>query len=281
MVNKKQYDRIKKVRGRLTDFIDKLHERTTTPETIVELMAQRNYESMEIYELLDKQKVTKIKSLSDIELIMPEFTMDDFRDFGILTSKGEYLLAERWVLPIRDIQGQVIALVGWKPFAGAKKYITTPTVGFSRDTSFFMMDNYKEIMEKHNGVVYVVEGIFGAVSLTSIGLPAIALQGLELSKIKSYMLTRFNLAIFIPDPDKPGISTIPILAEMSGYSSVTKHKWKTSAEHIYTRLTNTSYDIDDIVHRYDCYNELYEIRNKKFLYKLDVSKLTEVEKEVV
>lgn len=279
MVNRKTTEKIIEVRKKLTQFVSDLYGRSTTPEKIAELMALRGYHTMDMYEQIDELEMTKVSTIADLKIYMPEYTDSDFRDFGILTAKGEYLLADRFVFPIRDIKGQVTALVGWKYMGGAKKYITTPTYGFSRDTTFFMFDKAVDSL-KSNGIIYVVEGIFGAISMNSIGLPTIAVQGIEISKIKSIMLTRFKKVIFIPDNDSSGLATNKYLNEMSGKSI--KFIWKTDAPTLYTRLQGVyGIDIDEYIRDYDCYETLKSLENVKYMKAIDVTKDKRHDKEII
>ena len=54
---------------------------------------------------------------------------------GLFNSNGHFLLADRYTLPIRDLQGNVLALVGWN--LDGKKYITTPSALFSKSLCLY------------------------------------------------------------------------------------------------------------------------------------------------
>lgn len=114
-----------------------------------------------------------------------------------------FLLDGRYIVPIRDIAGNLVALVGWYP--DYKKYITTPSLFFSKNDLFFNIDHaYRLSWEKYNGVVFLVEGIFDALSLRAIGLPAIATMGVTVENPKSQLLKLFKKVVAIPDNDKAG-----------------------------------------------------------------------------
>lgn len=259
-------EKVKRVRQGLTDFFDKVSRIYSTDEVIFDLMLVRGYQSRRMYETLKEVGVFRVDDLTELTLAVPEVTQDQLSEWGLLTSKGDYLLRGRYVLPIRDIQGQVIALVGWDPQGGTRKYVTTPTLGFSRDVSFFNLDCYRLAWEKWNGVVYLVEGIFDTLALRSLGFAAIGNQGLEMSLLKTYMLTRFSKVIAIPDNDNSGRSVNPYLNRFSGKSS--KFVWRIENDHVFVQLPDGVKDVDELLKSFDAYDDLVSCQSARFIKKL-------------
>lgn len=259
-------EKVKRVRQGLTDFFDKVSRIYSTDEVIFDLMLARGYQSRRMYETLKEVGVFRVDDLTELTLTVPEVTQDQLSEWGLLTSKGDYLLRGRYVLPIRDIQGQVIALVGWDPQGGTRKYVTTPTLGFSRDVSFFNLDCYRLAWEKWNGVVYLVEGIFDTLALRSLGFAAIGNQGLEMSLLKTYMLTRFSKVIAIPDNDNSGRSANPYLNRFSGKSS--KFVWRIENDHVFVQLPDGVKDVDELLKSFDAYDDLVSCQSARFIKKL-------------
>ncbi len=225
---------VKKVRQDLTWFFDKMCELYGADDVIYELMQARGYVALEMFETLKEVGVFKVDYLSDITLFLPQITSEQFDQWGLLTESGDFILSGRYVLPIRSINGEVVALVGWHPKGGSRKYVTTPTLGYSRDATFFNLDTYSYSWDKWKGVVYLVEGIFDTLALRSLGLPALGVQGLNLSSIKVQMLTRFSKVIVVPDNDRGGRSVNPYTNSSSGKSK--KMIWKLINDSVFVLL---------------------------------------------
>ena len=260
-------NKIKQVRKELTMFYDKVSSLLCNDDTIYELMLHRGYQTQEMYNVLKEIGIFKIDNLSDIHLL--GYTNEQLSSWGLLSEQGDYLLKGRYVMPIRDIGGTVIALVGWSQYGGPRKYVTTPTLGFSRDASFFNLDCYKLSWEKWGGLVFVVEGIFDVISLRALGFPVVGNMGLEMHKIKTQILSRFGKVIAVHDNDKAGRSVNPMLNSISGRA--TKFIWGIENDHVFVLLPEGIKDIDDFVKDFDCYEDLLDCRNSKFIKKLKIS----------
>lgn len=264
MITQTQIKRIQQVRSSLTEFYDKALEKFGEDHVITDLMAYRGYTNYAMYETLFEAGVFKIEDFYDLTTSFPEYTLQQFKDWGLVNDKGNYILSNRYTTAIRDIEGTVIALVGWHPKGGARKYVTTPTLGFSRDTSFFNLDHaYKLAWSKFNGRVFMVEGIYDALALRSLGLPAIAVQGLELSNIKSIMLSRFSKVIAIPDNDNAGRSVNPYTNELT--KKTKKSVWRIPIPHVFILLPDGVKDTDDLSMTENAYERLTSILERMHL----------------
>jgi DNA primase len=258
--------RVKQVREELTKFFDKISSVVCTHDTIIELMQYRGYKTQAMYDTLKEIGVFKLDYLSEVSLIDSTVTSEQLKTWGLISNQGDYILGGRYVVPIRDISGLVTALVGWSPSGGPRKYVTTPTYGFSRDAQFYNMDCYKLSWEKFNGNLFVVEGIFDTISLRSLGLPAYGNMGLEMSAIKSQILRRFNKIVAIHDNDLAGMSVDPYLNSSSGKAS--KFIWSISNENVFPRLPKGIKDIDNLIKDYDCYEDLVNCLNAKYVKRI-------------
>jgi DNA primase len=129
------------------------------------------------------------------------------KELGLVSDSDNFLLNDRYIIPVEDIEGGIVALIGY--FPDYKKYITTPAPFFSKEFMFF---NFKQAYElswaKYDGFVIVVEGIFDCLSLRAIGLPAMATMGSSVSKAKGELLKLFKKVLAIPDDDKTGHNAI-------------------------------------------------------------------------
>lgn len=277
-------NKVLEVRSGLTDLVDKIQSVFSTDEVIAEVMSKRKYNispyAEEMKKTLKEVGIFKVDYMSEIQYICPTLTTEEMKLYGIADKNGEYLLRGRYAVPIRDISGKVTALVGW--FPDVKKYVTTPTYGFSKDGQFFNMDcfsksfngdypKYKdeetgEVLES-TGLVYLVEGIFDTLSLRSLGFPALGNMGLDMSLMKTEILTRFNKVIAIPDNDKAGMGTNKYLNRISGKSS--KLGWLIKNENVVVQLPDGVKDVDDFIKGFYCFEDL--LKCQKASYKISLS----------
>lgn len=257
---------VKQVRKDLTSFFEKVCKVYSTDAVILELMAHRKYYNQAMFDTLKSIGVFKVDYLSELTLIVPDVTNEQLKQFGLVSENGDYILSGRYVVPIKDIAGNVIALVGWHPKGGSRKYVTTPTVGFSRDASFFNLDCYSQAWEKWNGTVYLVEGIFDTLSLRSLGFAALGNQGLEMSPIKTQILSRFGKVVAIPDNDRSGKSVNPLTNKISGKGS--KFAWSIENDSVFVTLPQGVKDVDDFVKEFDCYDDLISCQTSRYMKKL-------------
>lgn len=122
---------------------------------------------------------------------------------ALITKSGRYLQEGRFIIPIEDFAGNLLTLVGY--FPDQRKYITTNVPFYSKKT---MLYNFKKAYElskrEYSGLVYVVEGYFDCIALQSLGLPAVATLGSNVSMYKKTLLELFKKVIAIPDGDAIG-----------------------------------------------------------------------------
>lgn len=125
---------------------------------------------------------------------------EKFKDLALFSEEGNFLLNERYILPVRDMLGNIIALIGWYP--DRKKYITTPSKFFSKDCLFFGLE---QISETGLGKDYfVVEGIFDSLHIRAMGYNAVACMGITTSRVKKLLYGLFRRVVAIPDNDTQG-----------------------------------------------------------------------------
>lgn len=276
---KQSMEKVYEVRQDLTSLVDNLIKVFSTEEVIRELMSLRGYDRSyyreDIYNMLKEVGVFQLDYLSEMLLVIPDMTVEKGKYLGILDRNGDYLLKGRYVIPIRDIDNQVTALVGWYP--DIKKYITTPTYGFSKDGQFFNIECYEqsvtgdydkfvrengETLEYTKGVVYLVEGIFDTLALRALGLPALGNMGLDMSLIKTEILTRFGKVIAIPDNDKAGRRTNKYVSHLSGKG--TKNAWNIKNDHVIVQLPKGVKDVDDFIQGYVCKEDLLRCQSGRY-----------------
>jgi DNA primase len=278
------FEKVLKVRQGLTDLVDKLISVFSTDEVISEVMSMRKYTTSPYAEAMERTLreigVFKLDYISDILIVDPEISQEDLKLFGLVDRNGNYLLSGRYTVPIRDISGNVTALTGWYP--DVKKYVTTPTYGFSKDGQFFNMECYAksfngdypkykdeetgEVLES-KGLVYLVEGIFDTLSLRALGFPALGNMGLDMSLIKTEILTRFGKVIAIPDNDNAGKGTNKYKNAFSGKGK--NVSWLIKNENVVVQLPKGVKDSDDFIKGYYCLEDLLLCQKAKFKINLN------------
>lgn len=162
-----------------------------------ELCQMRGYVSQEQLNLIKEMEIGQCE-ITDVSGLG-----NRAYDLGLLSQSANFLLGGRYIIPIRDIRGNLLSLVGY--FPDKKKYITTPSHFFSKDVLFFNLDNaYRLSWSEYGGVVFLVEGMFDCLSMRSIGLPCIATMGSTVGRSKCAILKLFKKVIYIPDNDDVG-----------------------------------------------------------------------------
>jgi hypothetical protein len=121
---------------------------------------------------------------------------DDGKDVPI---EGRFLLEDRYVFPVRDFEGNIIALIGW--YRDVKKYVTTPSKYFRKDFLYFGMET---LIEKDRKETLLCEGIFDTLAARSMGYRAVGAMGITVQRGKQMlypMLGRFGA---VADADRQG-----------------------------------------------------------------------------
>lgn len=164
---------------------------------VSELCKYRGYVGNEQKKLLADMDIGYC-NIEDVEVLG-----DMRKDLGLVSDKDNFILNDRFIIPVHDIAGELISLIGY--FPDKKRYITASTPFFSKECQFF---NYKQAYElswkEFGGFVILVEGIFDCLSLRSLGLPAIATMGASVTKTKGLLLRNFKKVLCIPDDDATG-----------------------------------------------------------------------------
>lgn len=153
------------------------------------------------------EQVAVLEELEVYQGVEPPMTLDEkelFKLYGFYAEKKDFfLLTNRFIVPIRSATGDLISLVGWYP--DLKKYVTIPTRYFRKDIDWFNIDNAMQLsLDNYNGLIYVVEGIYDALSLRACGLPVIATMGATVENVKGQLLTLFNKVVMFADADEAG-----------------------------------------------------------------------------
>lgn len=214
--------------------------------------------------LLREVGVVFIPSGSDLS----SFNVANFSELGLFTSEGKFLLEGRYILPVRDMLGSIIALIGWYP--DSKKYITTPSRFFSKDCLYFGMEQFSSF-----GIgcgCFVVEGIFDCLALRSLGYMALACMGISSSVVKGSYYGLLGRVVAIPDNDTLGKKVIRY-DEWNLPSNGFYFRW--SGEYVYDGVGSPVKDIDRLCNLYD-ESDLVELFDSLMVKKI-TSKVESIE----
>lgn len=188
---------------------------------------------------------------------------------GLITKKGKCYYGGRIMLPIRDIDGSIRALVGYKPDP-VKKYLTTPTLFFSKKIHYFNSEWAYRVSQYYGGLVFVPEGIFDTVALRAAELPVMGTMGADISRVKGEILKLFKRVVVVPDDDATGRRAV-----QSRYSKSGRNKWNIPQSAVMIKLEGSEVelgkikDFDDVLNYYECcdvkeYLLNVAMTNKKF-----------------
>ena len=152
-----------------------------------------------LYRYLVEQKRYPVGLVEEVGLIKKRKSGDGYYD----------RFRDRLMIPIRDIQGRIIAFGSRTLGREEPKYLNSPeTPLFDKSKTLFALDKASQSISKQDRAV-VVEGYFDAIALHSAGITnAVASLGTALSQDQIKQLLRYTESkqiIFNFDADKAGI----------------------------------------------------------------------------
>lgn len=166
---------------------------------ISEICDIRGYEFDRMSGTLSKAEFIKVKNDCNLDILKKMGS-----DLALFSKDGEFLVKGRYIFPVKDMLGNIIALIGWYP--DEKKYITTPSKFFSKNCLFYGLEQLGT-----TGIgktYYITEGIFDSLSIRSLGYHAVAMMGINSSRYKVALYSIFKQLIAIPDIDEQGKKVI-------------------------------------------------------------------------
>ena len=177
-----------------------IEKRKLQPETIQKFnlgYAPSGWETL--YRYLVEQKRYPIALVEEAGLIKPRKKGNGYYD----------TFRDRLMIPIKDIQGRVIAFGGISLTDDEPKYLNSPeTPLFNKGKTLFALDQAKSSIRSFDKVI-VVEGYFDAIALHSAGITnTVASLGTAFSESQLKQLLRYSDSkevIFNFDADQAGI----------------------------------------------------------------------------
>lgn len=147
-------------------------------------------------------KDSQVLTLKDIVMKQfPSISEPILNSYGLYDSKGNSIMANRYVFSIFDTKGNVVGFSGRSiDPENPAKYLNTPETMFFKKRG--ILYNYHEA--KKYGQVYVVEGYCDALSLISLGIPnVVAAMGTSFTQDHINILNDKSIILSL-DNDKAG-----------------------------------------------------------------------------
>ena len=148
------------------------------------------------------------------------------------------------LLPVRNLAGEVMGLVGWDAYnkykevaegeQGLVSYRVSAKSVFPRERYFLSDIECLKRNFKHR-VVFVTDGVFDTVSLNYRGIPSIALLGSSFSREIIYYLSWYKHIYVCADNDKAGLSLAKKLSR--------------SVKNVHRVMQNQTKDIEELLRR--------------------------------
>lgn len=181
-----------------TDYIKDLKARSD--EKKLRVLSELRKIDMSV---LDEADVFFINN--EAEMLLPQYK-DYYMDFGILNSANRPAFHHRWIIPIKNAEGQVVNIVGYtndeqiRYLYGTAKY-------YNRTDDLYGMENLNLAYDL--GYAILTEGITDTLAVKGLGLKNVfAWCGTSRSKKKQQILNRCRYGVIrIPDRDAAGKKT--------------------------------------------------------------------------
>jgi hypothetical protein len=138
-------------------------------------------------------------------LIQRGLTPQSIAAWGLRWHEG----ARRVAIPIRDVQGRLVAVTG-RAFDADQKPKFLHSTGFRRD--FYL---YGENRCRKSETGYLTEGFFDVMHLQQRGINAVAVMGSYISQLQIEKCIKFfSNVVIIPDGDEPGLEGAENMKEL-------------------------------------------------------------------
>lgn len=189
---------ITEFRKSFTDYV-KIISELNDQDKIHELAVLRKYND----EIINEHGIFYISKMA--EMIVPGY-IDKLVDFGVISpTNNKPIYSDRYVIPIYDMSGLVMGLVGYS-LSAKERYMYSNTRYFHRNDILYGLENYKQCLI--DGYAIVTEGITDAIRLKELGFKnVLSTAGAHKSTYMMELLNQIGIIIFIPDRDRAGDGT--------------------------------------------------------------------------
>lgn len=180
----------------LTKYTYELKERSGD-RMLQEFAAMRAFP----YEIVKTSDIFYINDAT--EMLIPSY-LDKVEDFGIISPTNKKpIYHNRFVIPIKDIDGRVLNLVGYSKDAN-ERYVYGTSIYYRRRDTLYGLENLNLAYDM--GYAIITEGITDCIRVRSLGYPnTFAMCGTHGSEFIMKQLNRCRYGVIkIPDRDLPG-----------------------------------------------------------------------------
>lgn len=141
----------------------------------------------------------------NVEMLVPQY-FEYLKDFGVISiTNGKPIYSERIVIPIYDMDGLVMGMVGYS-LTSKERYMYATTKYFNRNDILYGMERYKKCIK--DGYVIVTEGITDCIRILNLGFEnCMSTAGAHRSLFMMMVLDIIPIVLFIPDRDRAGDGT--------------------------------------------------------------------------
>lgn len=189
----------------LTILLEVLRE-LQEPNSIDTLMQERIYVKQEQRDFFTKLGLfytgTSKKIVKELD---NRNLLNIARTYGLVNKNDYFILANRCIVPVYNINKHLVSLIGWAKEWHDTKYITLPSPYLNKNLDWFALPY---ALEEYTNYIVVVEGIFDALTLNSIGIPTVATMGSDVTYSKTFLLQAFGRVLYLPDNDRVGKTAI-------------------------------------------------------------------------
>lgn len=210
--------------GDITNELSKYEEYTKQlTEYTMELKRRAGDKKLDYFAELRKFPMNIIKE-SDIfyiedatEMLIPKY-LGQVEDFGVISlTNKKPIFHNRFVIPIKDIHGNILNLVGYSKEAD-ERYVYGTAKYYRRRETMYGLENL--LLAYNLGYAIVTEGITDTICVRALGYKnTFAMCGTHKSDFIMKQLNRCKYGIIkIPDRDAPGRKA---LSKWNSYRSVT------------------------------------------------------------
>lgn len=192
----KELNEMKHYTNLLTAYTNDLYNRSN--KEMLNRFAELRKFSMEI---IDECGIFYIGS--EAEMLIPKY-LDVIANLGVISNtNNKPIFSNRYVIPIKNIDGNILGLVGYSKEAN-ERYIYCTSKYYRRRETMWGLENLELAYDM--GYAIVTEGITDAIRIRSQGHPnTFAMCGTHKSDFIMKQLNRCkNGVIKIPDRDAPG-----------------------------------------------------------------------------
>lgn len=164
----------------------------------------RNFAEMRSFKMSTVEELGIFYIGDSVEMLIPKF-MDYIDEFGVISpTNRKPIFHNRYVIPIRDANGDILNLVGYSPEAN-ERYVYGTAKYYRRREDLYGLENLHKAYEC--GYAILTEGITDTIALRNIGYEvSFANCGTHGNSVGINQLNRCRYGVVrVPDRDEPGI----------------------------------------------------------------------------